>query len=354
MSGLAVDPHAETLGGFGEVEADWEALADRVGAPPWLRTGWMAAWWAAFGRGTPSIATVRRDGRLVGLLPLAARFGVLASMTNWHTPEFGPLVEPGEEAALLDGVLAGRPRQVSLAFADPEKPAVAAWQEAVARRGYRALVRTLERSPYVAVEGDWERFEAQFRSGLIANLARRRRRLEEQAQVEVEVEDGTVRLEELLGEGFRVEAAGWKGTRGSAIVSDEATHRFYSDVASWASERGWLRLAFLRVGSRAIAFDFALEVAGVHYLLKTGYDPAYRRFGPGMLLRYEMLARAFATGLDRYEFLGADDPWKLEWTSTVQERVLIQSFSPSLPGRAEAFAYARVRPLLKRALAAVR
>jgi CelD/BcsL family acetyltransferase involved in cellulose biosynthesis len=354
VSGLAVDLYAETVDGFGEVEADWEALADRVGAPPWLRPGWMAAWWAAFGRGTPSIVTVRRDGRLVGVLPLAARFGVLASMTNWHTPEFGPVVEPGDEAALVDTVLAGRPRQVRLAFADPERPAVAAWQAAVARRGYRVLVRTLERSPYVAVDADWERFDAQLHRGLKANLARRRRRLEEKAQVTVEVEDGRVGLNGLLEEGFRVEAAGWKGTGGSAIDSDTATRRFYTDVATWASERGWLRLAFLRVGSRAIAFDFALEVAGVHYLLKTGYDPAYQRFGPGMLLRYELLARAFATGLDRYEFLGADEQWKLQWTSTAQERILIQSFSPSLPGRAEAFAYARTRPLVKRALSALR
>src|SRR5438105_12628854 len=44
----------ETLDVKDEIEPlarEWDDLADRVSAPPFLRSGWTAAWWLAFGRG---------------------------------------------------------------------------------------------------------------------------------------------------------------------------------------------------------------------------------------------------------------------------------------------------------------
>ena len=45
--------------------------------------------------------------------------------------------------------------------------------------------------------------------------------------------------------------------------------------------------------------------------------------------------RAFAVGLREYDFVGTDDPWKLEWTDTVRERVLFEAFRDTPLGRAE-------------------
>ena len=53
--------------------------------------------------------------------------------------------------------------------------------------------------------------------------------------------------------------------------------------------------------------------------------------------------------LASYEFLGADDPYKLQWTSTTRERVRLQFFSRSLPGRVQDAAWRYGRPLVKRA-----
>ena len=76
-----------------------------------------------------------------------------------------------------------------------------------------------------------------------------------------------------------------------------------------------------------------------------------------MLIRKEMIARAFSNGLASYEFLGAAEPWKLRWTDMLHERRLLQAFAPSVPGvidslRARAFAFGR--PLAKRAFLALR
>ena len=174
--------------------------------------------------------------------------------------------------------------------------------------------------------------------------------MEERGDLAVSVSDGSEGLDGLLEEGLRIEAAGWKGERGSAILSTPATADFYRAVARWAAERGWLRLCFLRLDGAAVAFDLALETGGVHYLLKTGYDPALARLSPGNLLRREMLARAFDEGLDSYEFLGTNEPWKLDWTGAARPRVLLQFFSPSLAGRTRWAAFAYGRPMARRLL----
>jgi CelD/BcsL family acetyltransferase involved in cellulose biosynthesis len=129
-----------------------------------------------------------------------------------------------------------------------------------------------------------------------------------------------------------------------------ATHQFYLEIARWLAGRGSLRLAFLRVDGRALAFDFCVEEAGRHFLLKSGYDESFRRFAPGLMLRAAMIERAFTCGLERYDFLGKDDPWKLEWTSRTEAQVQLQSFRRSPGAVADWAAQRYLRPLARRVL----
>jgi len=343
----------ETRGSVGALTPEWDELADRVAAEPWARPGWVQAWWKAFGVGSLRIIALTKGGRLAGVLPLMEDDGVVRSTSNWHTPGFGLLAERDELADLAKAVVEHRPRRVWFAFVDPGEPGIAACRTAAEDAGYRTLERTLERSPYVSIEGDWEAYREGLGRKLASELRRRRRRLEEQGRFSFEVVDGREQLPALLDEGFAVEAAGWKGEQDKAVSSRPETLTFYRAVAEWAAERGWLRLAFLRLDGRPFAFDFCIEADGIHYLLKTGFDPAYSKFAPGMILRYEMLARAFSTGVRSYEFLGADEPWKLQWTQTTRRRTLFQAFAPTARGRIEWAAFAWGRPVAKRLLAVV-
>ena len=145
----------------------------------------------------------------------------------------------------------------------------------------------------------------------------------------MEVCDGTENLDERLEEGFRIEGSGWKVAEGTSTNARPATRRLYTEVARWAAEHGSLRLAFLRLDERALAFDFCLEYHKFHYMLKTGYDPAYARFSPGKVLRHLMLARALSEGLPAYELLGAVDPSKQKWTSACRELQSLHNFAPT-------------------------
>jgi CelD/BcsL family acetyltransferase involved in cellulose biosynthesis len=341
--------------GIEPVAREWDALAHRTGAPPFSRPGWIAAWFAAFAADRPSIVCAWRGDRLAGVLPLRRRARGLTSPTNAQTPGFDILAEDAAVARLLARrVFARAPRHVHLAHLDAGDPALAELERVAAGSGYRLLRTTIQRSPVVALSG-----RAGPALGLrakdAANLRRRERRLAETGRISVDVYDGGDGLDELLAEGLRLEGSGWKQRRGTAIASHDDTRRFYGEVARWASTEGLLRLAFLRVDGRGLAFQLALQDARAYWFLKGGYDPAAAACAPGRLLARDMVDRAAAAGLERFEFLGDAEPWKLEWTRDCRERVRVQAFAPTPIGTAGRLAhtgYRRyARPLAKRALA---
>jgi CelD/BcsL family acetyltransferase involved in cellulose biosynthesis len=335
-----------------EVREEWDALADRIEASPFLRPGWFEAWAAAFAAAPVRVLVAREDGRLAGVVPFLSRRGALLSPTNWHTPVFGPVAE-SERAreALANALVARRAARVDLALVDSADPSLDALRRAAGARGHRVLERVAMRSPYVPLQGDFDAYRETLPRKLRKELGRLGRRLDDEGSVEYAFEDGSERLEELLDEGFAVEGSGWKSESGTAIVSGAETHRFYGDVARWAAARGTLVLAFLRLDGRPIAFDLCIEEAGAVHVLKGGFDADYRRFGPGSLLTAKSIERAYSRGLRSYELLGADDEYKRAWTAEVRERVRFQAFPPSPAGRVSHLAWTRGRAIAKRALA---
>jgi CelD/BcsL family acetyltransferase involved in cellulose biosynthesis len=210
------------------------------------------------------------------------------------------------------------------------------------------LTRTIWRSPYLDVAGDLTAYEASRRRGALADLRRRRRRMSDQGNVSVEEADGSERLDVLLREAFDIEAMGWKGARGTAIRSHAETRRFYTEVAAGAADKGWFRLHFLRLNGQSVAFSLSLEYDGVLYLLKGGFDPDFARFAPSRQLLYELIRRAFATGLRRIDFGGADEPYKMVWTDATRERGETQAFAPGPAGRLAWIGHGRLLPLARR------
>jgi CelD/BcsL family acetyltransferase involved in cellulose biosynthesis len=256
------------------------------------------------------------------------------------------------ERDLCRALFARPAHRVTLRFVPEER--LAPCREAARRAGHLVLERENERSPWISCAGSWDDYAAGLGAKMRREVRRRRRLLEWTGALTIEVLDGSERLDTLLDEGFAVEAAGWKGDGGTAIVSHVATARFYREVAAWAAARGWLRLGFLHLDGRALAFDFAIEAGRVHYLLKTGFDAGHRASAPGKLLRAEMIRRAFDGPALSYEFLGANEPWKREWTTRQRDLRRLDAFPRSVPGVANWTAFACGRPLAKRAKALAR
>ena len=334
------------------VAQEWEELAGRVGASPFLRPGWVGAWWRAFGTGRLEIVALRRAGRLAALIPLHARFGRCWSASNWHTPQFGMVAEADSLRRELAAALFERgPVELSLAFVDAAGSDLAAVRAAAGDAGYRTLERTLQRSPFVVIEGAWDAYLRRLSRNRRSQVGRRRRRLEDQGRLVVELTGGAARLDDLLEEAFGVEASGWKGHNRSAIASRPETRRFYREIAQWAARRDWLRIAFLRLDHRPLAVQYLLEAKGTQYAIKGGYDPAFERYSPGIVLLQALLERAFATGLRRFCLGGTNDPYKTVFATGHEDYQRLQAFAPTPAGQLDRLAFTHGRPMAKRLLA---
>jgi CelD/BcsL family acetyltransferase involved in cellulose biosynthesis len=336
------------------IAEEWEELADRARAAPYLRPGWMGAWWRCFGQGRLIVIALRGPDGLEAVLPLEARGRDLCSLSNEETPRFGPVVaERGIEHKLGRALFARAGRSVKLGWLSAED--AASLSVAAVHGDYSTSTALAAAMPFVALTGDWESFLAEMKADRRRQLRRRRRRLEEAGEVTLDVHDGTEQLDRSLAEFIEIEGSGWKGEAGTAIRSQQPLTSFYDEVTRWAAERGELRLAFLRVDGHPIAAHLYIQSFGVLYRFKSGYDENWSKQAPGMLLTGAMLERSFEEGLRLYDFLGGGESHKLDWLADARPLVRLHAFErSSLAGRV-LHGYETVgRPLAKRAVERVR
>jgi hypothetical protein len=182
-------------------------------------------------------------------------------------------------------------------------------------------------SPYLKLTGTWDSYfnglHAKFRS----NVRNRLSRLTRIGEPALEVLDDVRSIRGACADAWRLESSGWKSDAGTAINSDPAVHRFYSELIDRAAAYGWLRLLFLTVGGRRIAASYGAVFHNRLFLFKTGYDPEFATGSPFKVLTYLAIAYAYEQGLVEVDFLGDSEPWKREWTTTERGHDWLYVFS---------------------------
>ena len=119
-----------------------------------------------------------------------------------------------------------------------------------------------------------------------------------------------------------------------------------------------MRLAFLRLDGRPIAFHYSLQAHGVLYPLKIGYAEDMAASSPGTILMAAEIERAFRGGpLALRLRRGAPPTTRTRWSTGSRVLIELSAFPPGVAGAA-ARAAARVRlraiPVAKRARAGLR
>jgi hypothetical protein len=269
-------------------------------------------------------------------------------MANEHSPSFRPLArDDAARGALVAAVLAeGVP--VELVGLPLDEAVPTALVKGVEAGGARVLSETDYVSPIASTTGSFEDYRSALKSGW-TETERRGRKMAREHQVEQRLVEPPADLEAELEEGLALEASGWKGREGTAILADQTTAGFYRDIARTFHERGELRFSALRVDGRLVGFDLALLHRNRYYLLKTAFDEDMRKLGPGLVLRRAVVERCFEIGLDAHEFLGPDMEWKRLFSTGDRPHARVRAYPPGLGGTARYAYRAQLRPRLKAA-----
>lgn len=312
---------------------------------------WFSHWLAAFGgagAGTwrasevdgPAISYVLESHRAVPF-----RLRVARAASNAHTPRFDAFgAQPPTVEALRDmmrslGV-------VALIFPYLSGASRLARTIRAAGRGLRWHCEPCEAAPYVDCTGDWQAYLAGRKKSHRANwLSDERRAIA--AGTEFEVRSAWDDVAPVFDELLRVEASGWKGRAGSAMLHDAAVRGFYEALCRDLAPRGKLRVFLYRRDGRIGAFQICAVHAGVLSSLKIGFLEDYAKESPGQVLQLWTLKWAFAQPDVRiFDMLGPATESKLRWATGVEDLVTLYVFRPTLGG-AVALARWKIGPRLK-------
>jgi hypothetical protein len=149
---------------------------------------------------------------------------------------------------------------------------------------------------------------------------------------------------------YDVGARSWKAKVGKAIGSSKQNRMFFSQLPFALAPGGIVYLWLLRLNNRLIAFEYHVRQNDIVYALRSSFDEAYRAYGPGSVLDFEVVRSLFKRNVKHYDMCGGPYAHKLRWTSEIKAHMDIMVFNRGPIARVLYFLEKDTKPLLKRIL----
>lgn len=283
----------------------WRDLAARAAEPnPFFEADPVLLAARHLGRDDVGLLAVHEDGELIAALPVVnvlrwrqIPLPVIASWRHEYCLLGTPLLDRERCGPAAAGLVAALGAGRANAFAGLDwvtlgGPVDAALRTALAGRRPIAL-ETFDRPSLRRRAGTAHEPDPKQRK----KSAKHRRRLAAELQGDVEVTD--VAGDPAGVEAFlELEASGWKGREGTAMSSVPGHADFLRELGAALAAEDRLELLCMRAGGRTVAMRLQVRAQDGLFFFKSAYDEELSRFGPGVLLIDEALAR-FATNTDQ-------------------------------------------------------
>ena len=297
---------------------------------------WARACAETFGAAGLQFISVGSEDDLTALAPLVRRNRLFSRLEMIGVEElYEPMDFLYSDRSSLDILARNLVRQriaILLRRMPADSPAITAIKQAFRRRGFVHIL-PVDPYPYIDLSSDWMEPENCFNSGRRSDFRRAERHAKQLGEVSYEIlSPAPAEVDSLLQEAYQIELASWKGEAGTALATDPVRGAFYRHYALAASERGILRLVFLRIDGQAAGMQIAIESDDRFWLLKIGHDNRFSKCSPGTLLMLYSLRYAASCGLSSYEFLGIAEPWTRNWTELLRPCVALRAYPLSIGG----------------------
>lgn len=312
---------------FENVREDWDSLNSANGNHILLDSGFVSPLLRHFGNGNivlarksdaanPGMALLVRQGtgRWETFQPSQASLGLIV---------LGRRDEAGNGLLELTRELPGYAMQLSVMQQDPDYSSFTA----NTNEGNLQSLNYID-TARITLKGTFEEYWKARGTNLRHNLARRRRRMTEKGYSLELVEVHTPGdVPAAIREYGLLESKGWKASGGTAVSEDNAQGQFYREVFEHFSARGEAVIYQLHLNGKVAASDLCLIRDGMMVVLKTTYDEEMNEFSPALMMREEILRKAYNGGRVRViEFYGRVMEWHTKWSEEIRTLYHINCF----------------------------
>lgn len=171
------------------------------------------------------------------------------------------------------------------------------WKAIAEAAGHVAVLKNWERAMLRPMGSYAEWFDASFERKRRKEYRRLQTRLGEQGRFEALTLRPGESPATWVGELLTLEASGWKGRRGTALMADAATVAMLHEAASGLAATGRLRFWKLALDGKPIAMMYAVVDGGEAWLGKIAFDESWAKYSPGVLLILHATEQIFAEGI---------------------------------------------------------
>jgi len=246
-----------------------------------------------------------RGEELLGVLPVVitpARYAgierpLLRAPFNMHIASVDFLVSGDMDnnvfSVLLHGLKKAYPKYSAL-----ELRRIPSWSPTISAMdgrlsGFTAIKEFNGRGSFIDTTGSFEEYQEGLKHNFRRNLTKARNKITKLPNVKTTFLSGGDADPDKINALMKVEAAGWKGRGGTAIISSETTRDFYTDLTRRLSRLGWLEWHILYTEDRPIAMHLGMKMDRTLVINKIGFDEEFARCAPGNILFEQTVKRAF-------------------------------------------------------------
>ncbi|HEY1147795.1 MAG TPA: GNAT family N-acetyltransferase [Pseudoduganella sp.] len=286
---------------------------------PLLEPDFVQALLDAFGTGEEKLAIHEQNGRVtaMGIVAPGGR-GAWSTFQPSQAPVSLWMHDPNAELQpLLGGLLRalpGLPLMLGLTQRDPQLENRPAESGQLNTADY---IRTAR----VSLAGTFEEYWNARGKNLRTNLKKQRSKLQKDGIVpRLEAFRAPEQMAQAVADYGRLESAGWKAGRGTAVHPDNPQGRFYTQMLEAFARRGAACVYRYWFNEQLVATDLCIEGHGCVIVLKTTYDESVpSSLSPTLLMREECVQQLFGEQrFERLEFYGKVMEWHTRWTEEIR------------------------------------
>jgi CelD/BcsL family acetyltransferase involved in cellulose biosynthesis len=189
--------------------------------------------------------------------------------------------------AMLDAFAADLklPKIMALDAMSMESPTMAALARVLTARGSAPCVLEQFRCPKLASELDGKSYlEKALSSSSRKKLRQHRRRLAEKGALTTVIATEPEAVRRALEDFMKMEASGWKGQQGTALLCDKGNTEFMRRAIVNMAALGSAYIHALYLDQRPVSMQIVVRAGSAAFTWKTAYDEQFHDFSPGMLL----------------------------------------------------------------------